>query len=241
MDTYSKYIGQLLDNRYQIKSLLGNGGMSLVFLAYDTILNREVALKILKDTIASDELAVKRFVNESTAISMLKHENIVSVYDISVKSEIKYIVMECVKGISLKKHIEDKGILPFSETVSIAIQVLSALSHAHSKGIIHRDIKPQNIMIYENGVVKVADFGIAKVPGSETISLYDKAIGTVNYINPEQACGRKIDSRSDIYSLGAMLYEMVTGQIPFQLRRLFALSSRCFFFESFSKGTNFSI
>ena len=215
MDNYSNYIGLTLDNRYKIKSLIGNGGMAHVFLADDTVMNRPVAVKILKETFSTDELSVKRFVNESTAISMLKHENIVSVYDVSVLDDIKYIVMEYVDGISLKKHMENKGLLPFAETESIVKQILSALAHAHSKGIIHRDIKPQNIMIYHNGTVKVADFGIAKIPGSETISLYDKAIGTVSYINPEQACGKSIDARSDIYSLGTMLYEMVTGKVPF--------------------------
>ncbi len=214
MDT-NRYLGKVLDNRYEIMSLVGSGGMSLVFMAYDRIKNRSVAVKILKDAIASDELAVKRFVNEATAVSMLKHPNIVSVYNVSTEGEIKYIVLEYVSGVSLKDHMEKSGMLSVELAESISRQVLSALAHAHSLGIIHRDIKPQNIMLYEDGTVKVTDFGIAKVPGSETISLYDKAIGTANYINPEQASGRKIDARSDIYSFGATLYEMVTGRVPF--------------------------
>ncbi len=215
MDNYTKYIGQTLENRYNIKSLIGNGGMAHVFLAEDTVMNRQVAIKVLKDNISSDALAVKRFINETKAISMLKHSNIVGVYDISVDSEPKYIAMEYVKGVTLMAYMEEKGILPFDETEKYVLQILAALSHAHSKGIIHRDIKPQNIIIDSNGNVKVADFGIAKLPGNETISLADKAIGTVNYINPEQACGKAIDARSDIYSLGIMMYEMVTGKLPF--------------------------
>lgn len=215
MDNYTKYIGITLDNRYNIKSLIGNGGMAYVFLAEDSVMNRQVAIKVLKDNISSDELAVRRFINETKAISMLGHENIVGVYDISVKSELKYIAMEYVKGVTLMTYMEEKGILPFAETEKYVMQILSALTHAHSKGIIHRDIKPQNIIIDQKGNVKVADFGIAKLPGNETISLADKAIGTVNYINPEQACGKAIDARSDIYSVGVMLYEMTAGKLPF--------------------------
>lgn len=215
MDNYTKYIGKTFDNRYNIKSLIGNGGMAYVFLADDTVMNRQVAIKVLKDNISSDELAIKRFINETKAISMLSHKNIVGVYDISVKSELKYIAMEYVNGVTLMTYMEEKGILPFAETEKYAMQILSALSHAHSKGIIHRDIKPQNVIINQEGNAKIADFGIAKLPGNETISLSDKAIGTVNYINPEQACGKAIDARSDLYSLGAMLYEMVTGKLPF--------------------------
>ncbi len=216
MDTsYEKYVGTLLDGRYEISKVIGIGGMAVVFEAYDTKLSRSVAIKLLKEDMASDAQSVKRFINESKAVSMLSHPNIVRIFDISVKEHAKYIVMERVKGITLKTYMENKGRLPVDELLSYSEQILMALEHAHSKGIIHRDIKPQNIMLLGNGKIKVADFGIAKLPNAETVTMTDKAIGTVFYISPEQASGRPIDQRSDLYSLGVMMYEMATGKLPF--------------------------
>ncbi len=215
MDSFERYVGQVLDKRYRMLRVLGVGGMAVVFEANDLLMRRNVAVKMLKDEIANDSQSVKRFINESKAVAMLSHPNIVNIYDVSVKDDSKYIVMELVDGITLKKYIQKKGSLSFHEIVSITEQILLALEHAHSKGIVHRDIKPQNIMILKNGVVKVADFGIAKLPNAETLTMTDKAIGTVFYISPEQASGKTIDARSDIYSLGATMYEMATGKLPF--------------------------
>ena len=218
-DVYKKYVGTVLDDRYLIDELIGVGGMAVVFGARDSYINNNrVAIKMLKVDVASDEIMVKRFKNESKAESMLKHNNIVAVHAVSTKGRIKYIVMEFLYGLTLKSYMAAKGRpLDFEEIVSYSAQILRALGEAHRNNIIHRDIKPQNIMLLENGRVKVMDFGIAKLPDAETITVTDKAVGTVYYMSPEQAGGKKsIDSRSDIYSLGAMMYELATGQTPFK-------------------------
>lgn len=215
MDTFERYVGQVFDKRYRIIKVIGIGGMAVVFEAADLLMRRNVAVKMLKDEINNDTQSVKRFINESKAVAMLSHPNIVNIYDVSVKDDLKYIVMELVDGITLKNYILKKGSLSFHEIISITEQILQALEHAHSKGIVHRDIKPQNIMMLKNGVIKVADFGIAKLPNAETVTMTDKAIGTVFYISPEQASGKPIDRRSDIYSLGVTMYEMATGRLPF--------------------------
>ena len=216
MDQYNNYIGLLLDGRYKIKRLVGIGGMAMVFEADDTFRKITVAVKILKDEFASDEVSVQRFINESKAVLMLSHANIVKIFDVSVKGENKYIVMEYIDGITLKTYMERKGALSVKETISYSIQILRALEHAHLGGVIHRDIKPQNIMLLKNGQIKVTDFGIAKLPDAKTLTATDKAIGTVYYISPEQAAGEKgIDRRTDLYSVGVMMYEMLTGKLPF--------------------------
>lgn len=215
MESFERYLGQVFDKRYRIDRIIGIGGMAVVFEAADLLMNRTVAVKMLKETINNDTQSVKRFLNESKAVSMLSHPNIVNIYDVSVKDSLKYIVMEHIRGITLKNYINRKGALNLREVYSYTEQILLALEHAHAKGIVHRDIKPQNIMLLKNGRIKVADFGIAKLPDAETVTMTDKAIGTVYYISPEQASGKKIDARSDLYSLGVVLYEMTTGKLPF--------------------------
>ncbi|MBR0303511.1 MAG: protein kinase, partial [Clostridia bacterium] len=212
---YEKYVGAVLDGRYKIEKIIGMGGMAVVFKAQDTRSGRQVALKLLREDIAQEEESVKRFINESKAVAMLSHPNIVKIYSVSVKEDLKYIVMEYIEGISLKTYMHKKKVLSVDETLNCASQILAALDHAHEKGIVHRDIKPQNIMLTKNGQVKVTDFGIAKLPNAETVTMTDKAIGTVYYISPEQASGKTIDSRSDLYSLGVTMYEMSTGELPF--------------------------
>lgn len=215
MEVYEKYVGKLLDDRYKIEKIIGIGGMAVVFRAYDTLMKRIVAIKMLKQEIAGDNESVMRFVNESKAVSMMNHRNIVRIYDVNVRNDIKYISMEYIDGVTLRSYMAKREHLSLKEIISYTEQILSALSHAHQKGVVHRDIKPQNIMILKSGIIKVTDFGIAKLPNAETVTMSDKAIGTVFYISPEQASGQEIDARSDIYSLGIMMYEMATGKLPF--------------------------
>lgn len=216
MDAYQNYIGLVLDNRYRLKRLVGIGGMAMVFEADDLLKKTSVAVKILKEEFAADEVSVQRFINESKAVLMLSHPNIVKIFDVSVKGEYKYIVMEYIDGITLKAYMQRKGTLSVKETIAYSIQILRALEHAHLGGVVHRDIKPQNIMLLRSGQIKVTDFGIAKLPDAKTLTATDKAIGTVYYISPEQAAGEKgIDRRTDLYSVGVLMYEMITGKLPF--------------------------
>ena len=210
-----KYIGKRLDGRYEIHELLGVGGMAYVYKAYDNIEKRWVAIKILKEELAGNSDFLRRFRNESKAIAVLSHPNIVKVYDVSFGDRIQYIVMEYIDGITLKQDIEQQGEIKWREALYFTVQILRALQHAHEKGIIHRDIKPQNIMLLEDGTIKVTDFGIARFSQAETQTMTDKAIGSVHYIAPEQARGGYINDKADIYSVGVMLYEMLTGQLPF--------------------------
>ncbi len=205
----------LFDGRYRIESLIGTGGMAKVYKAEDSISGRTVALKMLKDEISGDKEALARFTTEAKAMSLLSHPNIIGIYDISLNTEKKYLVMEYAEGISLRTYMDKRGALSFDELEGFSEQILAALNHAHSKGVVHRDIKPQNIMIMKDGIVKVTDFGIAKLATTATVSLDEEAMGTVYYISPEQAEGAEADNRSDLYSLGVMMYEMATGELPF--------------------------
>lgn len=209
-------VGALLDNRYELIELIGTGGMADVYKARCTLLNRNVAIKILKDEFKNDEEFVKRFNVESQAAAGLSHNNIVSVYDVGTQGEIHYIVMEYVEGITLKEYLKQNGPLPWERAVDFAAQIASALQHAHRKGIVHRDIKPQNIMVTKDSVLKVMDFGIARAVSSFTMKVEDTSMGTAHYCSPEQARGGYTDEKSDIYSLGVVLYEMVTGKLPFE-------------------------
>ena len=211
-----KYVGKRLDGRYEIQEIIGVGGMAVVYKAYDNQENRIVAVKILKDEFVSNQEFIRRFKNESKAIAMLSHQNIVKVYDVSFGDLIQYIVMEYIEGVTLKEVIERQGSLRWKDAVHFTIQILRGLQHAHDKGIVHRDVKPQNIMVLADGTIKVTDFGIARFTRSDQRTITDKAIGSVHYISPEQARGEKTDEKSDIYSVGVMLYEMITGQMPFQ-------------------------
>ena len=211
-----QYIGKMLDNRYEILDVIGVGGMAVVYKAYCHRLHRFVAVKILKRDLASDAEFRRRFHEEAQAVAMLSHPNIVSVYDVSRGDDLDYIVMELIDGITLKQYMQKKdGSLNWRESLYFITQILRALGHAHSRGIIHRDIKPQNIMVLRDGSVKVADFGIARIMSATQNTLTQEALGSVHYISPEQARGSHIDARADIYSAGVVLYEMLTGRLPF--------------------------
>ena len=210
-----QYIGKMLDNRYEILERIGTGGMAVVYKAKCHRLNRLVAIKILKDDFAQDEDFRRRFNTESQAVAQLSHPNIVSVYDVSRGGDVEYIVMELMDGITLKQYMEKRGQLNWREALHFITQIMRGLSHAHSRGIVHRDIKPQNIMVLRDGSVKVTDFGIACLENA-TQTLTQEALGSVHYISPEQAKGDRTDARSDIYSAGVVLYEMLAGRLPFE-------------------------
>ncbi len=210
------YVGKRIDGRYEIIEIIGVGGMAVVYKAFDNIDHRIVAIKLLKDEFLANEDFRRRFKNESKAIAVLSHPNIVKVFDVSFGNMIQYIVMEYVEGISLKEYIEQQGKINPREAIYYVTQILRALQHAHDKGIVHRDIKPQNIMLISDGTIKVTDFGIARFSRSETRTMTDGAIGSVHYISPEQAKGSHTDAKTDLYSVGVMLYEMLTGTLPFQ-------------------------
>ena len=218
-------IGKRLDGRYSIESLVGVGGMANVYRGTDLKTGNQIAVKVLKDEFLDNEELVRRFKNESKAISILSHPNIVKVYDVSVTDKLQYIVMEYVDGITLKEYLKQRGgALTWKETVHFATQILSALQHAHSKGIIHRDVKPQNIMLLADGSIKMMDFGIARFSRAQSQTVSDKAIGSVHYISPEQASGAFTDARSDIYSVGVMMFEMLTGKLPFEADTLVSVA-----------------
>ena len=208
--------GKLLGNRYEIIEKIGNGGMATVYRAKDNVLKRFVAVKILRDEFTTDEEFIKRFEAEAQSAARLTHSNIVSIYDVGVDENLYFIVMELIKGKTLKEIIiEEHGPLPWKWSVNVAIQIASALEMAHRNNIIHRDIKPHNIIITEDGVAKVTDFGIAKAVSNSTITAFGTTIGSVHYFSPEHARGGMTDVKSDLYSLGVVLYEMVTGKVPF--------------------------
>ncbi len=212
-----RYVGKMLDNRYEILEPIGLGGMAVVYKARCHRLNRFVAIKILRDEMAQEEDLRRRFHDESQAVAMLSHPNIVAVYDVSKSVELDYIVMELIDGITLKQYMQKKGDkLSWREALHFISQIVKALSHAHSRGIIHRDIKPHNMMILRDGTLKVSDFGIARLTNSTQATLTQEALGSVHYISPEQAKGSYIDARSDLYSAGVVLYEMITGRLPFE-------------------------
>lgn len=210
-----KFVGKRLDGKYEIHNLIGVGGMAYVYRAYDRVEDRWVAIKILKEEFSDNSDFLRRFRNEAKAITLLSHPNIVEVFDVSFGDRLQYIVMEYIDGVTLKQYIEQERALRWDEALHFTIQILMALEHAHEKGIIHRDIKPQNVMLLQDGTIKVTDFGIARFSQSETQTMTDKAIGSVHYIAPEQARGDFITDKADIYSVGVMLYEMITGRLPF--------------------------
>ena len=208
-------LGTMLSGRYEVLKRVGSGGMADVYMAKDHKLNRNVAVKVLKSEYVEDEKFLKKFETEAQAVARLSHPNIVNIYDVGIEDGINYIVMELAEGITLKEYIRKKGYLSPKETVEISTQIASAISHAHKNHIIHRDIKPQNILVSDTGIIKDTDFGIAKATSSNTVTSTATAMGSVHYISPEQAKGRFCDEKSDIYSLGITMYEMVTGHVPF--------------------------
>ncbi len=210
------FCGKRLDGRYEIREIIGVGGMAVVYKAYDNIDDRIVAIKILKDEYLTNEEFKRRFKNESKAIAVLSHPNIVRVFNVSFGDRLQYIVMEYVDGITLKEYIEQQGVVNWKEAVHFMGQILAALQHAHDKGIVHQDIKPQNIMLLQDGTIKVTDFGIARFSRMDSKTTSENAIGSVHYISPEQARGEMTDDKADIYSVGVVMYEMLTGQLPFQ-------------------------
>ena len=215
MEHQDKYIGQVLDERYEILELIGEGGMSVVYRAMDRRLNRSVAIKIMREEMAADEEFRRNFCAEAHAVAMLSNPNIVGVYDVSHSDDIEYIVMELVDGITLRQYMDKRGVLNWREVLHFTRQIARALSHAHERGIIHRDIKPQNILMLRDGTIKVEDFGIAALE-NEAHESDGQAIGSIHYIAPEQARGELPDARSDLYSLGIVMYEMLTGQKPYE-------------------------
>ena len=219
-----KYIGKRLDGRYLVDELVGIGGMANVYKATDVSNGRIVAVKILRDEYVQNGELLRRFKNESKAVALLSHPNIVRVYDVNFSDRVNYIVMEYIDGITLKEYIEHKGVRDWKEAVYFTIQILRALQHAHDNGIVHRDIKPQNIMLLKDGSIKVTDFGIARFARSGMHTMTDKAIGSVHYISPEQAKGDVTDNRADLYSVGVMLYEMLTGRLPFEAESAVAVA-----------------
>jgi len=213
-----KYLGKRLDGRYEMRELIGVGGMAYVYKAYDAVDDRTVAVKILRDEFLTKDEFVRRFRNESKAIAILNHPNIVKVLDVGFGEKLQYIVMEYIDGITLKEYLDQRKDIRWKEAVHFTVQILRALQHAHDKGIVHRDIKPQNIMLLSDGTIKVTDFGIARLTRSEmqATAVGNKAIGSVHYISPEQARGEITDEKTDLYSVGIMLYEMLTGRLPFE-------------------------
>ena len=207
--------GRVIGNRYEIINRIGNGGMATVYKAKDITLNRFVAVKVLREEFTTDAEFIKRFNIEAQSAASLAHPNIVSIFDVGQEDNIYYIVMELIQGKTLKEIIDEDGVLPWKWSLNIAIQIASALETAHKHNIIHRDIKPHNIIITEDGVAKVTDFGIAKAVSSSTITAFGKTIGSVHYCSPEHARGGYTDAKSDLYSLGVVMYEMLTGRVPF--------------------------
>lgn len=208
-------IGRLIGNRYEILEKIGSGGMATVYKAKSHVLNRNVAVKVLREEFTTDEEFIKRFNAEAQAVASLTHPNIVSIYDAGSEGDLHYIVMELVQGKTLKEIITENGVLPWKWSVNISIQIASALEIAHRNNIVHRDIKPHNIIINEDGIAKVTDFGIAKAVSNSTITTFGSTIGSVHYFSPEQARGGYTDAKSDLYSLGVVMYEMMTGRVPF--------------------------
>lgn len=208
--------GQKINDRYEIVKTIGEGGMANVYLAYDTILDRNVAVKVLRGDLANDEKFVRRFQREALSASSLSHPNIVEVYDVGEDDGKYYIVMEYIEGKHLKTILKKRGKLTVTEVVDIMLQITEGMAHAHDSYIIHRDIKPQNIMILDNGVVKITDFGIATALNSTQLTQTNSVMGTVHYLPPEQANGKGATIRSDVYSMGILMYELLCGKLPFR-------------------------